>query len=176
MHQGAKNLIKQLFSKGNDKLILFKSLNINFDLIGKLNVSYSNDIKTKKTPENFYKYILTSFNNKNNLVYLNLKIEGIYDYIDVINEFKSLKYLYLKGFNYYNQPIKELIINLPNLEEVSLRGCSTIIFGENIYPNMKFLEIRSALRQKELIEFPKLKEFIFKNCRPDFVNFYSLKQ
>ena len=86
------NFFKKIFSKNINFINFFNSLNINYDKIEKLTCSYFYPPK-KYISTNFYNSLLSSFQNKNNLIYLDLNIGGICNNIDIINEFKSLKYL-----------------------------------------------------------------------------------
>ena len=133
-----KNFIKNLFSKKTNYQTFFNSLNINYDIIKKLSCRYDVDFNKKNGSEIFYKSLLSCFHNKSNLIYLNLAIYGIQNDIDIINEFKSLKKLYLRGFVFDK---KKLIISLLNLEEISLKYCKHIILDEQAMSNIKYLEL-----------------------------------
>ena len=153
-----KNFFKKIFSKSLNFIKFFNSLNINYDKIEKLTCDYFSPPKKYKSTS-FYNSLLSSFQNKIKLIYLNLTIGGICNNIDIINEFKSLKYLYLKGFLFS----QNLVINLQNLEEMSLIDCKgiKIIFDEmNI--NIKFLEIvRSSIKSNgKSIDLPNLETII----------------
>jgi hypothetical protein len=153
-----KNFFKKIFSKSLNFIKFFNSFNINYHKIEKLTCDYFSPPKKYKSTS-FYNSLLSSFQNKNNLIYLNLTIGGICNNIDIINEFKSLKYLYLKGFLFS----QNLVINLQNLEEMSLIDCKgiKIIFDEmNI--NIKFLEIvRSSIKSNgKSIDLPNLETII----------------
>ena len=163
------------FKNGIDNLL--KSINIDFEKISKLTCIYCNykyDIDKKKY-NNFYKSLLSNF-NKNNLVYLDLTIIRNKDNIDIINDFISLKTLFLKGFKF--EGIFEL--KLSNLEKLSLYKCENISFVGTIWPNLKYLEINDThLKNFQFIRFPNLITLIFKNDKKYFVpkiDFFSLEK
>jgi len=97
INEEENNFFKKIFSLNINFIKFFKSLNIKYDTIEKLTCHYFNPPKKLKYP-NFYNSLLSSFQNKNNLIYLNLLMDSkCNNNIDIINEFKSLKYLYLQG-------------------------------------------------------------------------------
>jgi len=128
--------------------------------------------------EIFYNSLLSSFQNKNNLLYLNLTIGDVYNNIDIINEFKSLKYLYLKGFHF----AQKLVINLPNLEEISIINCKVIkINFDDINKNIKFLQIeRSSIESTgKNIDLPNVQTIILDENLikiTDIFDFFSFKK
>ena len=151
-----KSEISNIFTikKGID--ILLKSLNIKFDKIKRLTCIYENFRSTKDTKkknENFFKSVLSCFVNKNNLIHLDLDIFGEKEDIDIINDLVSLKTLYLNRFELR----KRLVLNLPNLEQISLFECKNIFFDEKIWPNIKYLYLRdTCIQSYKLCQFPNL--------------------
>ena len=171
------NFFKKIFSKNINFINFFNSLSINYDKIEKLTCSYFNPPK-KYISTNFYNSLLSSFQNKNNLIYLDLKIEGICNNIDIINEFKSLKYLYLNGFHF----TQNLVINLQNLEEISIIYCRGIkIIFDEMNKNIKFLKIVASSIESsgKSIDLPNLETIILDTNLMQFnniIDFSSFKK
>ena len=84
--------------------------------------------------------------NINNLVYLKLEnpdynIEIDIERINEINKYISLKYLKLVGFRFeYN----ELILNLNNLEKLTIKDCSGIKIEKNFLLKLKRLSLKES--------------------------------
>jgi len=172
------NFFKKIFSKNiNINNNFFNSLNINYDKIEKLTCSYLHPPK-KNISTNFFNSLLSSFQNKNNLIYLNLTIGDICNNIDIINEFKSLKYLHLSGFHF----TQNLVINLQNLEEISIINCKGIkIIFDEISKNVKFLKIvRSSIENNgKIVDLPNLEAIILDENLIELnniINFSSFKK
>ena len=96
-----------------NKINYLKDININFNKIKRLKLKIENEHKEKDDIKikNFFE-TLFSFNNiENNLIYFDLDIDFLCDGINnesigKINNFKFLRYLYIKNLNfkkrYYN--------------------------------------------------------------------------
>jgi hypothetical protein len=84
--------------------------------------------------------------NINNLVYLKLENPDYNNEIDIerineINKYISLKYLKLVGFRFeYN----ELILNLNNIEKLTIKNCSGIKFEKNCLLKLKRLSLKES--------------------------------
>jgi len=151
-----------------DELCNMKELDINFSKIKKLKFNILDKdnppyISTEKY-STFFKYIFSLKDIINNLVYLKfeftLGIKG--NYIEKINELKSLKYLKLTLLK--TDKVFELKLN--NLERLSLSFCS-IFFTNKIFLNLKQLKLKHCgmLMRKnyQLLECPKLEDFLFED-------------
>ena len=123
----------------------FPMLNgINFEQIKKLSIITRNRdscAKIRDLSERFTKPIM-SLNIGKNLEYLNLNTMYPYLLVDgkifgKINNFKLLKYLELTDFKFHN-----FELTLDNLESLVLRKCDNIKFAENIFLNLKTLELK----------------------------------
>ena len=171
------NFFKKIFSKKINFNNFFNSLKINYDKIEKLTCSFLYPPKKNKYT-NFYNSLLSSFQNKNNLIYLDLSIGRICNNIDIINEFKSLKYLYLNGFHF----AQNLVINLQNLEEISITYCEGIkIIFDEINKKIKFLKIvgSSIESSGKSIDLPNLETIILDENLIQFnniIDFSSFKK
>ena len=174
------NFFKKIFSKSINYINFFNSLNINYDRIEKLTCNYFYCFYPPKRYKSkiFYNSLLSSFQNKNNLIYLNLTVGNFCNNIDIINEFKSLKYLYLNHFHF----TQKLVINLPNLEEIGIINCKAIkINFDDINQNIKFLQIkRSSIEiSGKNIDLPNAQTIILDENLikfADIFNFSSLKK
>ena len=166
------NSLSIKFSYNNiDELCNMKELDINlfskikklkFNTLDKYNSPY--DSTEKYSP--FFKYIFSLKDIINNLVYLKFEFAiGIIkrDYIEKINELKSLKYLKLTRL----KADKVFELKLNNLERLSLSFCS-IFFKNKIFLNLKQLKLKHCgvfIKGKKypLQECPKLEDFLFED-------------
>ena len=153
-----------------DELCNMKELDINFSKIKKLKFNtlekYSLPYGSPEKYSPFFKYIFSLKEIINNLVYLKFEftkgiIEG--NYIEKINELKSLKYLKLTRLKTDNA----FELKLNNLERLSLSFCS-IFFKNKIFLNLKQLKLKRCnvfLKEKNypLLECPKLEDFLFED-------------
>ena len=166
------NSLSIKFSYNNiDELCNMKELDINifskikklkFNTLDKYNPPY--DSTEKYSP--FFKYIFSLKDIINNLVYLKFEftigiIKG--NYIEKINELKSLKYLKLTRL----KADKVFELKLNNLERLSLSFCS-IFFKNKIFLNLKQLKLKHCgvfIKGKKypLQECPKLEDFLFED-------------
>ena len=166
------NSLSIKFSYNNiDELCNMKELDINlfskikklkFNTLDKYNSPY--DSTEKYSP--FFKYIFSLKDIINNLVYLKFEftigiIKG--NYIEKINELKSLKYLKLTRL----KADKVFELKLNNLERLSLSFCS-IFFKNKIFLNLKQLKLKHCgvfIKGKKypLQECPKLEDFLFED-------------
>mgnify|MGYP006873059065 CR=1 FL=1 len=80
-----KNFFKKIFPKSPNFNKLFTSLSINYDKIEKLTCIYCPPKKYNSTT--FYNSLLSSFPNKNKLIYLNLSTGRYYKSIQIIKIF-----------------------------------------------------------------------------------------
>ena len=124
--------------------------------------------------------ILNNFYIQNNLIYFefdysNVKLNS--KQFEIINNFKSLKYLILS--NIYFSPIFKL--KLINLEHLKICDCSNITFNNCIFLSLKYLQLENIKLIKDssidsLIKCPELNELILKDkCyNIDFKNLIKL--
>ena len=135
--------------ESKDIINKLKLYNINFGAIKALTIyNYiSYDI---------YQNIFSYVNGFNNISHLDLssKINSL----EIINNFKSLKYLTLYGFKFENP----FFIRLFDLIELKISSCDNIGFieGNNTNYNLKKLEIRNSniIIPKTIMRFSKLED------------------
>ena len=86
------------------------------------------------------------FNKCEHKIYLNV--------MNNLNNFKSLKILHLRGFEFENN----FILNLTTLIELSLENCINIVLNDNLCLNLKnlYLEDCNFPMSNTLLKFPKL--------------------
>ena len=93
----------------------------------------------------FFETLLSLDNIANNLIYLNINYIKNYKINDAffqnINSFKSLRYLYMNGFNFE----KEFIFKLNTLKIISIKNCKNITSSEINYEQLKILELNNTL-------------------------------
>ena len=163
-------------------------------------------IRKYSYPEINFKKLINLFNIQNNLIYFQYESDYYYkielNIFEIINNFKSLKYLILSGVK--NSSLFELKLNNLkhlelidcsnftfnnnnfNLNYLKLIRCSSIIFSNNNFLTLKYLEL--DIEEKELIikssismlKCPELNELILKNNNKfydlDFKNLMKLKK
>ena len=157
-------------NKENYDVGILKQLNINFCKIKRLTSEYEDDENAEKSNSNnydiFYNTLFSSFNVKNNLIYLKLKRRNKHynkfniKYINNLNDFKSLKVLILYEFD-FNETFH---LDLCNLEKLYMYFCTNIKISENTCLNLKDLYLDNCLilNNKSSLNFPKLKTCILK--------------
>jgi len=81
--------------------------------------------------------------------------------LEILNNFKKLKYLYLYGFKFENP----YILKLYNLIELKLSSCENIGFEENKNFNIEKLEIEDCniIKPESYIKFSKLENYDINN-------------
>lgn len=170
-----------------DKFII-DSFHLKFNQITKLRIDLFNF--------RFHYNPLFSINDiRYNLIYLSLNNKeinyryGLYppgdndeinaSYLQIINEFISLKYLMLDGFNFN----ENFVLSLSHLQKLSIKNCKNIIFEKNIFLELNSFELKfySFIRPKSLLDCPEIKECIFDNDysygkHKSIINFSSLKK
>ena len=181
-------------------LNLIKDLNINFSQLKKL------IIKKNRYLEINFKELINLFNIQNNLIYFQYESGDYYhshkidlNLIEIINNFKSLKYLILSGvkisslFELKLNNLKHLELigcsnftfnnNNFNLNYLKLIGCSSIVFSDNNFLSLKYLELGRGLVVKSsisMLKCPELNELILKDRNKfsdlDFKNLMKLKK
>ena len=155
---GLKSFFSNIFIKKIGINTLLNSLNINFKKIKSLTCNYTN-YNTNSKIEYFYKSVLPCF-DKNNLLYLKLSNFIFYENsgnLDIINDFVSLRTLHLDDFRLD----KKLILNITNLENITLFKCTNISFDEKIWPNIKYLKLNDTyIDNEKLIKLPNLVSLI----------------
>ena len=152
-------------SNGNEKIDNLREYNIDFNKIKKLTLIPS-DINSK---DNHLMKTLFSFKNiENNLVYLRLfllddaGLEIDSNIFNNINNFKSLKFLYLAGFVFN----PEFEIKLTNLEILFLEGCFNFSISEKSCSSIKDLNIGNSdvskiNKSNTRLKFPNLESCVF---------------
>ena len=128
----------------NNKINYLKDFNIDFNRIKRL-VLIQNDIINKN--DKFLLDTLFSFKNiENNMVYLKIDLKWFYkertnsDSFENVNNFKSLKYLYISSFDFD----KIFVLKLANLKLLSIEKCRNICLSEDCYSNIKKLRLYDA--------------------------------
>ena len=113
--------------KDTNKINYLKEINIDFNKIKRLTIYNYDDNIMQKNIQNYFE-IIFSFNNiENNLIYLNINFKKcIIDPIlfENINNFKSLRYLFIRNINFD----KDFIIKLKVLKILSIKSCKNIIY------------------------------------------------
>jgi len=142
------------------KINYLKILNIDFNKIKKISLVQEEDIEEPKK-ENyndnkiFFETLFSFKNIENDLIYLKIsfKKENILEsnIFEKINNFKSLRYLYLKHFHFD----KNLTIKLKNIEVLSCENCKNIGIFENFDIKSKKLNINYN-NELEKVNFEKL--------------------
>ena len=139
--------------ESKDIINKLKLYNINFGAIKGLtiynNISYD-----------IYQNIFSYVNGFNNISFLDLRNSNSskINSLEIINNFKSLKYLTLDGFKFENP----FFIRLFDLIELDISHCDNIGFieGNNTNYNLKKLEIRNSniIKSKTIMRFSKLED------------------
>ena len=133
-----------------------------FNTYEKYNPSY--DSTEKYYP--FFKYIFSMKDVLNNLIYLKFEfmkgnIKG--NYIQSLNELKSLKYLKLTRLN----PDDTFELKLNNLETLTLRLCTNIAFKDEISLSLKHLKIKECslvkITKDNHLQCPSLESCLFQD-------------
>jgi len=142
------------FSSNNTNNL--KLYNINFDKIKVLKI-------INNTPCDIFKDIFSFFNIYNNIIYMELHCSKDYkiNTFEILNNFKSLKFLSLYNFKFENP----YILKLYNLIELKIFICENIGFEENKIFNIETLEITYSkiIKPKSYIKFPKLENYDINN-------------
>ena len=110
----------------------------------------------------FFETLFSLDNIENNLIYLKIyfKKANILEPIlfEKINNFKSLRYLYIKNFKFENN----LNINLENIKILSCKNCKNINISENFGIKWEKLDLEeneiSIIESLESVNFKELKE------------------
>ena len=135
---------------------------LKFNTWEKYNPSY--DSTEKYYP--FFKYIFSMKSLLNNLIYLKFEfmkgnIKG--NYIQRLNELKSLKYLKLTRLN----PDDTFALKLNNLETLTLRLCTNIAFKDEISLSLKHLKIKECslvkITKDYHLQCPSLESCLFQD-------------
>ena len=162
------------YKDSND--INLKKININFNKIKKLKIIQNNCIDFN----NLFNYFFTLGNPGNNLCYLNLTRNFKNQEIEPktftnLNNFKSLKYLYLNGFNFKTN----FIIKLDYLESLVIINSKDIIFTEKNSLNLKNLELffNTNVKPLSFLKLPVLEKCYLcsKENFKEIIDFSSLK-
>ena len=139
-----------------------KEFKINFNQIKRLSIieEYKKIGNIIYDYSHFFKTLFSFDNIENNLVYLNLDLFKYYNdkiepiLMENLNIFKSLKYLYLSGFIFY----EIFVIKLITLKILSFECCHNITLTQNSCLNLKelYLEECSIINNNSLFLFPNL--------------------
>ena len=146
-----------------NKINYLKEININFNKIKRLTLKINNNFNNDNVIQEIIKNCLEtlfSFNNiENNLIYLDIDFTNyetkndLFKKIDNINNFKSLRYLYIKNLKFN----KDFIIELNELKLLSIKSCKNLKLSSNF--NEKLREL--ILRDNKISNLKILKEV---NC------------
>jgi hypothetical protein len=125
------------------KINYLKEFNIDFNKIKRMTLKYyyKNDVNnTIKENDNYFFKTLFSFNNiEKNLIYLKINVNHIKlspSVFENINNFKSLRFLYIENFNFD----KEFIIKLNDLKLLSIISCENIKLSEIFNEKLKVIK------------------------------------
>ena len=161
--------LKIMFNENND-INLLKELNINFNKIRRMTIIFEESEGEENSDINnynkFYSTLFSLFDNKNNLIYLNIENKNkhyykiMLNFMNNINNFASLKSLSLFELNI----AQNLEINLSNLETLELKYCTNIVLNKNTCINIKDLYLFNCLiiSEKSGLKFLKLKSLVAK--------------
>ena len=166
----------------NNKINYLTEFNIDFNRIKKL--SLFQDV-TNRNNKYLFDTLFSFKNIENNLVYLKINLKSAKmvvktsDSFENINNFKSLKYLYLNSF-YFD---KLLFLKLTSLELLSLETCINIYLSEDCCSNLKKLRlyiVKSYIKHdyyKKAIKLPIIEscELYHYDIRFDFKSLVCLK-
>ena len=114
-------------------------------------------IMLQKKFNNFFEILFSLNNIENNLIYLNIKFAYCKiksEFFESINNFKSLRYLYIENINFD----KDFIIKLNILELLSIISCNNIKLSE--IPNEKLKEL--VISRNYISDFNILEKVKFK--------------
>lgn len=154
--------ISELCNLKDNFLDFSKIKKLKFNTYEKYNPSY--DSTEKYYP--FFKYIFSMKDVLNNLIYLKFEfmkgnIKG--NYIQSLNELKSLKYLKLTRLN----PDDTFELKLNNLETLTLRLCTNIAFKDEISLSLKHLKIKECslvkITKDNHLQCPSLESCLFQD-------------
>ena len=160
------------------KLNYLNKINIDFNKIERINLYINNYIKSNAFANNkdlkinnktFFETFFSINNFRNNLIYLKIyflkeqKINS--DLFKKINNFKFLKYLYLRSFNCD----KKTIINLNNLEVLSLCRCNNLVVSNK---KVQFLVLDNKQTYIDRFDIINYKEFNIFNL--SYNNMYDI--
>ena len=154
--------ISELCNLKENFLDFSKIKKLKFNTWEKYNPSY--DSTEKYYP--FFKYIFSMKDVLNNLIYLKFEfmkgnIKG--NYIQSLNELKSLKYLKLTRLN----PDDTFELKLNNLETLTLRLCTNIAFKDEISLSLKHLKIKECslvkITKDNHLQCPSLESCLFQD-------------
>ena len=171
------SIFYDIYYNAMDEINYLKELNINYNNIKKLtlNIKYDNVIDDDLLYENNKDLFETffSFNQiQNNLIYLKIDFdEENYlssELFENINDFKSLKYLYLCNFNFENN----FIIKISNLKLLNCEKCNNITISDTFCQKLQILNFIdndiSNINNLENVNLKELKEFkLYNNNIPD---------
>ena len=132
------------------------SYNINFDKIKVLKIN-------NQVPCDIFKDIFSFFKIYDNITYMDLSCAKDYktNSFEILNNFKSLKFLSLSRFKFENP----FILKLYNLIELKINDCENIGFEENNNFNTEKLIIKDSkiIKPKSFIKFSKLENYEINN-------------
>ena len=161
------SIFYDIYYNAMDENNYLKELNINYNNIKKLtlNIKYDIDYEEDILYENNKDFFETffSFNNiQNNLIYLNIDFDEenylTSELFENINDFKSLKYLYICNFNFDNN----FIIKIINLKLLYCEKCSNITISDTFCQKLEILNFIdnniSNIKHLENVNLKELKE------------------
>ena len=157
---------------------------IKFSQIKRLNFILRDDLILHNY-NTFFQTLFSYEDIQNNLKYLRIefynKSEVSSNSFEYLNNFKSLKHLFLKRFIFQTT----FTLNIKDLENLTLMNCQNITFNENSSHNLKSLYLGAhciIIKQTELIKLPSLEilkldplSFGYRKKYNDILDFKNLK-
>ena len=157
----------------------FKEFNINFKQIKKLKFAKEKDYSNYDRFD--YMDVINSFNVLDNLVYFefNLSTYGRKDPAksEIINSFKSLKYLILSDCFFSTK----FELKLSNLKHLELNNCINIFINKCNLSEITYLGLKNNKielpeeKANSLLECPRLNKLILIDDNNYYLDFYSFK-
>jgi len=172
-----------LYIEKKEDINLLKEFNINFNKLKKLKLLREKDVFGVLYGNLNFMEMINSFNIQNNLVYFEFGLpfrENDINQFEIINNFKSLKYLGLSYLKF--SKIFELKLN--TLRHLKLSNCTNLSFSNcnclNLnYLKLKYYQINLAKVKANLINCPELNKLILigeiSHYDLDFKSFQKLK-
>jgi len=129
--------------KDINKINYLKGINIDFKKIKRLTIEKYSEVKNEnqKNIKNFFEILFSLNNIENNLIYLDVKFKHCKinvntELFENINNFKSLRFLYIENFDFD----KEFIIKLNELKLLSIVSCDNIKLSEIFNEKLKAIK------------------------------------
>ena len=131
------------YLKDINRINYIKEINIDFNKIKRLTIEKFSEVKNEnqKNIRNYFEILFSLNNIENHLIYLNIKFKDCKinvnnELFENINNFKSLRFLYIENFNFD----KEFIIKLNDLKLLSIISCENIKLPEIFNEKLKVIK------------------------------------